>query len=235
MIVVRTGETARTLRPGRIYRIGRDPHSDIAVEHPTVSWLHAILRVDGDHWLLEDADSSNGTFIGASRVRRAEITGSCEIRLGEAPSCWIMVLDGRPPGASGSGGPVSGGARPVPAAPAVPAPTAPAGRSPAGRSPSTVMQLTGRTLRIGRDVSNDIVADDLSVSRRHAELRKTGDHYEIVDLGSFNGTFVNGQQVIAARVTGQDVIGIGRAVTGWSATSCRSSPTPGTSPCTPGS
>ena len=212
MIVVRTGETARTLRPGRIYRIGRDPHSDIAVEHPTVSWLHAILRVDGDHWLLEDADSSNGTFVGASRVRRAEITGSCEIRVGEAPSCWIMVLDGRPPGASGSGGPVPGGARPVPAAPAVPAPTAPAGRSPAGRSPSTVMQLTGRTLRIGRDVSNDIVADDLSVSRRHAELRKTGDRYEIVDLGSFNGTFVNGQEVFAARVTGQDVIGIGRAV-----------------------
>jgi ABC-type multidrug transport system ATPase subunit len=215
MIVVRTGETARTLRPGRIYRIGRDPHSDIAVEHPTVSWLHAIIRVDGGHWLLEDADSSNGTFIGASRVRRAEITRSCEIRLGEAPSCWVMVLDGRPPGApgsgSGSGSPVSSGARPVPAAPAVPTPTAPAGRSPAGRSPSTVMQLTGRTLRIGRDVSNDIVADDLSVSRRHAELRKAGDHYEIFDLGSFNGTFVNGQEVIAARVTGQDVIGIGRA------------------------
>jgi ABC-type multidrug transport system ATPase subunit len=73
------------------------------------------------------------------------------------------------------------------------------------------MQLTGRTLRIGRDASNDIVADDLSVSRRHAELRKSGEHYEIVDLGSFNGTFVNGQEVIAARVTGQDVIGIGRA------------------------
>ncbi|HEX6854616.1 MAG TPA: FHA domain-containing protein [Streptosporangiaceae bacterium] len=216
MIVVRTGETARTLRPGRIYRMGRDPHSDIAVEHPTVSWLHAILRVDGDHWLLEDADSSNGTFIGGRRVRRAEVTGSCEIRLGEAPSCWVMVLDGRPPGASGSGGPPSGGARPVSAAPAVPTPTAPAGRAPggrapAGRAPSTVMQLTGRTLRIGRDASNDIVADDLSVSRRHAELRKAGDHYEIFDLGSFNGTFVNGQEVIAARVTGQDVIGIGRA------------------------
>ena len=211
MIVVRTGETARTLRPGRIYRIGRDPHSDIAVEHPTVSWLHAILRVDGDHWLLEDADSSNGTFIGASRVRRAEITVSCEIRLGEAPGCWVMVLDGRPPGASAAGAPVSSGARPVPAVPAIPTPTAPAGRSPAVRSPSTVMQLTGRTLRIGRDASNDIVADDLSVSRRHAELRKAGDHYEIFDLGSFNGTFVNGQEVIAARVTGQDVIGIGRA------------------------
>jgi ABC-type multidrug transport system ATPase subunit/pSer/pThr/pTyr-binding forkhead associated (FHA) protein len=207
MIVVRTGETARTLRPGRIYRMGRDPHSDIAVAHPTVSWLHAILRVDGSQWLLEDADSSNGTFIGASRVRRAAITGSCEIRLGEGPSCWVMVLDHRPPpGASGSGGQGSGGARPLPAAPAGLTPTAPA-----GRSPSTVMQLTGRTLRIGRDASNDIVADDLSVSRRHAELRKAGDYYEIVDLGSFNGTFVNGQQVIAAPVTGQDVVGIGRA------------------------
>ena len=54
---------------------------------------------------------------------------------------------------------------------------------------------------------------DLSVSRYHAELRKAGERrYEIVDLGSHNGTFVNGQRVdLGAALTERDIIGIGRA------------------------
>jgi ABC-type multidrug transport system ATPase subunit len=53
--------------------------------------------------------------------------------------------------------------------------------------------------------------DDLSVSRHHAELRNTGDGFEILDLGSRNGTFLNGTPVFRAPVTEQDVIGIGPA------------------------
>ena len=56
-------------------------------------------------------------------------------------------------------------------------------------------------LRIGRAQDNDIVVADLSVSRHHAELRRVGDRYEIVDLSSHNGTFVNGQRIAAAPVT----------------------------------
>jgi pSer/pThr/pTyr-binding forkhead associated (FHA) protein len=54
-------------------------------------------------------------------------------------------------------------------------------------------------MRIGRTDDNDLVVDDLGVSRRHAELRKspTGS-YEIIDLGSHNGTFVNGRRVTSA-------------------------------------
>jgi pSer/pThr/pTyr-binding forkhead associated (FHA) protein len=53
--------------------------------------------------------------------------------------------------------------------------------------------------------------DDLGVSRHHAELLNTGDGFEIRDLGSRNGTFLNGTPVLQALVTEQDVIGIGPA------------------------
>ncbi len=79
------------------------------------------------------------------------------------------------------------------------------------RQPSAIMRLPTKTLRIGRNSDNDVVVSDLSVSRYHAELRKTGRGYEIVDLASHNGTFLNGQWVTAAPVTERDIISIGPA------------------------
>ena len=65
-------------------------------------------------------------------------------------------------------------------------------------------------MRIGRATDNDLVLPDLNVSRRHAELRKSpGRHYEIVDLGSHNGTFVNGRRVTAHMLTETDIVSIG--------------------------
>ncbi|MCO5989557.1 ATP-binding cassette domain-containing protein [Actinoallomurus spadix] len=54
-----------------------------------------------------------------------------------------------------------------------------------------------------------MVIADLRVSRQHAELRSTGGTYEIVDLGSRSGTYVNGRQVQRAPIGPQDIIGIG--------------------------
>lgn len=69
-----------------------------------------------------------------------------------------------------------------------------------------------RTVRIGRGPDNDLVVDDLIVSRNHAELQARPDGtYEIVDLGSHNGTFLNGQPVERALITPGDIVGIGHS------------------------
>ena len=77
------------------------------------------------------------------------------------------------------------------------------------REPSVIRRLPTKVLRIGRAPDNDIVISDLSVSRHHAELRRTASAYQIVDLDSHNGTFVNGQQVGSAPLTEGDIVGIG--------------------------
>ena len=100
-------------------------------------------------------------------------------------------------------------------APAPPVPPAgPAGRPDllpsVDRRPTARMPLPAKAMRIGRVPDNDLVLSDLNVSRHHAELRKSpSGSYEIVDLGSHNGTFVNGQRVTAQMLTEQDLVSIG--------------------------
>ncbi|REK91691.1 FHA domain-containing protein [Streptomyces inhibens] len=84
------------------------------------------------------------------------------------------------------------------------------------RSPTTFHRLdTGRVMRIGRALENELVVSDLQVSRHHAEFRATPDgRFEIRDLGSHNGTYVNGQPVAksgTALIGPNDIIGVGHS------------------------
>ena len=80
------------------------------------------------------------------------------------------------------------------------------------RPPSAVMSVRSTVLKIGRAADNDVVVADLSVSRYHAELRRSlHGSYEIVDLGSHNGTYLNGQRITASPVTEIDIVGVGPA------------------------
>src|SRR6266540_5122932 len=69
-----------------------------------------------------------------------------------------------------------------------------------GDAVESEIPLTGRTLRIGRDVQNDLVLDDRTngVSRFHAEIRAEGGTYTIVDLNSRNGLWVGRRRVQSA-------------------------------------
>ncbi len=191
---VRTQGSDRTLPAGPSYTIGRDPQSDIVLTDDRVSWQHAVLRVENGSWILEDSGSTNGTYVGPNRIDRINLDGEYLVRLGhptDGPSVTCSVA-GPVPRVADAGPP-----------PVVRSPTA------VHRTPSVVRQLPTRVLRIGRAPDNDVVVGDLSVSRHHAELRRVGDTFQIVDLNSHNGTFVNGQRVSSAPLTEGDIVGIG--------------------------
>ncbi|MBG0856385.1 FHA domain-containing protein [Streptomyces spinoverrucosus] len=84
------------------------------------------------------------------------------------------------------------------------------------RSPTTFHQFAlGRVMRIGRALENDLVVSDLQVSRHHAEFHSTPDgRMEIRDLGSHNGTYVNGQPIAkgGSQLLGPtDIVGVGHS------------------------
>ncbi len=64
-----------------------------------------------------------------------------------------------------------------------------------GNSPKTQWPLVKRTTIVGREADSDIQIDDRQVSRRHAEITQTVEGYTLRDLGSKNGTFLNGEPV----------------------------------------
>jgi ABC transport system ATP-binding/permease protein len=237
LLNVRCQGTDRSLRAGRSYTIGRDPQSDIVVDEARVSWRHALLRIDRTTWVLEDAGSTNGTFVDGRRVTRVEIADDCIARLGHPENglrlrCSVAApAPAAPPAADPADDTptdVSPPLAPWPVTPPAPMPAAAPAAARAGtpaagpgtsftsRQPTSIIRLASRTqrvLRIGRAPDNEVAVNDLSVSRYHAELRqsRSGHGYEIVDLGSHNGTFVNGQRVSTAPVTETDIIAVGPA------------------------
>lgn len=70
--------------------------------------------------------------------------------------------------------------------------------------------LSGDSTRLGRHPDSDISLDDISVSRRHAEIRHDGDEYVLRDVGSLNGTYVNQRRVDSVVLQQGDEILIGR-------------------------
>lgn len=188
------------MSPSRDYHVGRDPLSDIVIDDVRVSWHHAVLRPVADHWSLEDENSTNGTYTGGKRIHESGVGPGSVIRFGHPADGPCAVLVGQEP--------ASPALHPAdrPSAVSMPAATG------TFRQPTTVRPRPVHTVRIGRSADNDLVVEDLTVSHRHAELRAHPDGtYEIVDLGSHNGTYLNGQLVGRAPVAAGDIVGIGHS------------------------
>lgn len=63
---------------------------------------------------------------------------------------------------------------------------------------------------VGRHPDSDIFLDDITVSRRHAELRREGGRFHVRDAGSLNGSYVNGERVEDRAVESGDEVQIGK-------------------------
>jgi pSer/pThr/pTyr-binding forkhead associated (FHA) protein len=70
--------------------------------------------------------------------------------------------------------------------------------------------LDRSTTSAGRHPESDIFLDDVTVSRRHAEFRREGGEFVVVDVGSLNGTYVNREPVDTAVLAHGDEVQIGK-------------------------
>ncbi len=83
-----------------------------------------------------------------------------------------------------------------------------------GPQPNQVFDLNKDVVTLGRDITNDIVINDREVSRHHLRVVRSAEGCTLEDLGSTNGTFVNGKRVSGmVALKNGDMIGLGETVT----------------------
>jgi pSer/pThr/pTyr-binding forkhead associated (FHA) protein len=198
---------------------GRDAASDVVVTSGDVSRRHAEIQVGTEGYVLMDL-SVNGTFVNGRRVSRSHPLARADvIRIGTdefrfyaetAPPAPPLAprpapvegpLD-TPTGASARlsdtmhGVPLS-----VPRDPILTPPSAPASLPIAsllvrsGEMRGRRLPITLAVVNVGRADYNDIVIADPSVSTTHAKLQRRDDVWVLTDLGSTNGTYVEGDPV----------------------------------------
>lgn len=218
----KTGGRLVCLTDGREYtigdqplRLGRDAGSDVVVSGHEVSRQHAEIRRDPDGYLLLDM-SVNGTYVNGQRIGKTHRLARADVlRIGNDE--FRFYADARPSGPQM----IPAEAAAPEAAPAEPPVGAPQRLSdtmlgvPVGRntppSPTAAPlasflfrsgELKGKRLpikvpvvNIGRGDYNDVVITDPSVSTMHAKLQRREAVWILTDLGSTNGTFVEGERL----------------------------------------
>ena len=224
-----TGGRLVCLTDGREYnvgqgplRIGRDASSDVVVTGNDVSRHHAEIRSDPQGYVLVDL-SVNGSYVNGERSGKTHLLARADvIRIGNdefrfyadaaSPASEPPRPSTPPPGATSR---LSDTMHGVPVASATaeqrtstpPSPTA----APLASFLFRSGELKGRRLpikvpvaNIGRGDYNDVVIADPSVSTMHAKLQRRDAVWILTDLGSTNGTFVEGE-----RLTGEAPLGPG--------------------------
>ncbi|HQV29183.1 MAG TPA: FHA domain-containing protein [Thermoflexales bacterium] len=195
--------------------LGRGAHNDVIIAGELASRAHARLtRADGV-WRIEDLGSANGTRVNGAEVRAASLGPEDEIEIGGAR----LRVQPRPDDERGE---TVLGATLIDEAAQLEAGGANA--IPRTLTDTTVARLTirfeGRTwetpLRgpvttIGRDPDNDIQLDHPRVSRRHARVETGPAGVALADMGSSNGTRVDGVKIDRYALTGGEGIRIGPA------------------------
>jgi pSer/pThr/pTyr-binding forkhead associated (FHA) protein len=234
-----TGGRIVCLTDGREYSIqteplvfGRDAASDVVVTSGDVSRRHAEIQVGPDGYVLVDV-SVNGTFVNGRRVGKSHLLARADvIRIGTDE--FRFYADAAPPappmgprpvpsegplhtptGASARlsdtmhGVPASIPRDPIPTPVSAPALPIASLLVRSGDMRGRRLPITLPVVNVGRADYNDIVIADPSVSTTHAKLQRRDDVWVLTDLGSTNGTMVNGQRVSAVALNPGDMIQLG--------------------------
>src|SRR5262249_51639900 len=150
---------------GRRWTIGRAPDCDLVVDQKGVSSRHCCLSETPQGYILEDLQSTNGTYVNGVRITaRTPVSPTDKITMGAS----IKM--------------------PWPQVPALVPAGAPAGGAPAGYTPTVISAVAvpaaagRRTIRIGRAPDNDVVLDYSVVSGHHAQIIVNNGQAQLEDL-----------------------------------------------------
>jgi ABC-type multidrug transport system ATPase subunit/pSer/pThr/pTyr-binding forkhead associated (FHA) protein len=175
--------------------VGSGGDCEVRLASAMVRSRHLVILYDGTGWTVAAVDAVAATFRDGDPIDQIRVLAPVTLRLGDPVVGPALEL--APATAELRDVTIDFGAH----------------QERERREPATQptsVPLTGDVLRIGRHPDSDIVVADVLVSRRHAEIRRIGEHrYEVVDRRSHNGTFVNGVRVEQAELEQLDVITIG--------------------------
>ncbi len=163
--------------------IGRGPENDIVLDFPQISYEHAWLIKDNGNWIIEDRNSKNHTFVND----RSKPVSECKIR----PEDTIYF-----------------GSYKISATRLLSLKK----NTAFGRSELHPVVIKHAETIFGRDPSSTVHLNYPQISWHHAKLIHTKDGFLLQDLGSSNGTFVNGRRITSCHVTPQDTISFGSFV-----------------------
>lgn len=176
----------------KIVTIGRDPGNDVVINDSVVSrWHCEIIQDDSGNFLLKDIQSTNGTYVnGVRRSGTTRLNKSDIIRIGNTTLPWQTYIysdNSRNSGFTSTG---------------------------IGYGGNTYSQ---NIIKIGRGVDNDINVADSFVSGKHCQIIIEDDgEVTLVDVGSKNGTYVNGNKIHGAtKLSRTDVVRIGNTTIPW--------------------
>ena len=161
--------------------LGREDDNDIVLADEQASRHHARIVPTASGFAIEDLQSRNGTELNGEQFvgESRTLAAGDRVVIGAAT---LRFLGGERTHVASRELPIVGVQKVV---------------------------FEGEQLTIGRDAGNDVVLADPNVSRVHAEVTRSGDVVELVDLGSRNGTRLNGEPVTRARLEPGAEIGIG--------------------------
>ena len=80
----------------------------------------------------------------------------------------------------------------------------------AGPNAGSTFAVDKEVVTAGRHPDSDIFLDDITVSRRHAEVRREGTQLIVRDVGSLNGTYLNRERIEQAELTDGDTVQVGK-------------------------
>jgi ABC-type multidrug transport system ATPase subunit len=178
--------------------VGAGQTCEIRIQHPDVFDRHLVLHYEDGCWRVDATGAGAHVFSNGDQVERAEITSLMELRLVDPVSGPVLSVG--PARAELHDSTVHSESGTL---------SEPEARDP--DQPVASFPLAREVLRLGRDPDSDILIPDVLVSRHHAEVRRVaGGGFEVIDLHSHNGTFVNGRRVERAVLDELDVVGVGR-------------------------